>query len=210
MKSSLIRPALALAIATALTACGGGSKEEYTIKGTVTGVAYAGGVITTNGQDFALPLPSTPGGTVNFAFPNKLEYGDEYNVTFKTMPPNQNCGTDPNQIQNNNDTAGRLADINITLVCATNTYILGGKVIGLAADGLVVANGSNTGRVALAKAANNATFDYTVPNVAFDVTYSVAVVQQPNGQTCTVANGTGQMKAANVTNVDITCVNNPT
>lgn len=210
MKSSLIRPALALAVATALTACGGGSKEEYAVKGTVTGIAYEGAVITTNGQDLALAVPSTPGGTVNFEFPKKLEYGDEYNVVFKSKPANQDCYPNPNLIQNNNDTAGRLADINITLVCVTNTYSVGGKVIGLAADGLVVANGSNTGLVPLAKAANNATFNYTVPNVAFGVTYSVAVVQQPSGQTCTVANGTGTMAAANVTNVDITCVNNPT
>jgi len=210
MKSSLIRPALALAVATALTACGGGSKEEYTVKGTVTGIVYSGAVISTNGQDLALAPPSTPGASVPFSFPNKLEYGDEYNVVFKSMPANQQCSSDPNQIANNNDTAGRLADINITLTCVTNTYTVGGKVTGLSSDGLVVANGSNTGRVALAKAANNADFTYTVPNVAFGVTYSVAVVQQPNGQTCTVANGTGTMAAANVTNVDITCVNNPT
>lgn len=209
MKSSLIRPALALAVATALTACGGGSKEEYTVKGTVTGIVYPGAVIATNGQELALTPPSTPGGTVSFAFPKKLEYGDEYNVVFTKDADNQSCGiNDQNSYPNNRDTAGRLADINITLVCVLDTYTVGGKVIGLAADGLVVANGSNTGTVALAKAENNATFNYNVANVAYGVTYSIDVVKQPTGQTCTVTNPAGTVGAANVTNVDITCVNN--
>lgn len=209
MKSILIRSAAALAVAAALAACGGSSKEEYAIKGTVTGIVYSGAVISSNGMDLALAPPSTPGAAVNFEFPKKLEYGDEYNVVFTKNASNQSCGVNPDFIQNNHDTAGRLADINITLTCVLNSYAIKGKVIGLAADGLVIANGSNTGRLTIAKAENNATFEYSMPAVSFGVTYSITVETQPKGQTCTVANGTGTMGAAEVTNVDITCVNNP-
>lgn len=209
MKSILIRSAAALAVAAALAACGGSSKEEYAVKGTVSGIVYTGAIISTNGMDLALSPPSTPGATINFEFPNKLEYGDEYNVVFKQEADNQSCGVS-SDFQNNRDTAGRLADINVTLVCVLDSYALKGKVIGLAADGLVIANGSNTGRLSIAKAENNATFDYSMPAVSYGVTYSVTVETQPKGQTCTVANGTGTMKAAEVTNIDITCVNNPT
>lgn len=210
MKSHLIRSAAALAVAASLAACGGSSKEEYAIKGTVDGIVYTGAVISSNGMDLPLSPPATAGGTVNFEFPKKLEYGDEYNVVFKQNASNQQCGVHPDSIANNRDTAGRLADINITLICVLNSYALKGKVIGLAADGLVIANGSNTGRLTIAKAENNATFEYSMPAVSYGVTYSVTVETQPKGQTCTVANGTGTMGAAEVTNIDITCVNNPT
>ena len=209
MKSFLIRPAVALALAAALSACGGSDKAEFTVKGTVTGVVYPGGVLTTNGMTVALTPPATPGGTISFEFPNTLEYGDVYDVQFTSYPANQTCGPDSNQIQNNNDTAGRLASIDITLACVLNSYALGGTITGLTADGLVIANGSNTGTLTVGKPTDTTPFTYTMPNVNYGVTYSITVVQQPTGQTCTVANGTGTMAAANVTNANITCVNNP-
>ena len=209
MKSFLIRPALVLALAASLSACGGSDSDDYTVKGRVAGLVYPGAVLKTNGMEVKLTPPATPGDDVTFTFPNKLKYGDVYNVVFDPEADNQSCGADSRYIANFNDTAGRLADIEITLACDVDTYGISGKVIGLAADGLVIANGSNTGRTTIGKAANNATFDYTMPAVAFGVTYSIVVVQQPTGQTCTVANGTGTMKDAAVTNVDITCVNNP-
>lgn len=210
MKSFLIRPAVALALAAALSACGGSDKAEFTVKGTVTGLVYPGAVLSTNGMTVALTPPSTPGATVSFEFPNTLEYGDVYNVIFDSLPANQQCGPDANQIQNNNDTAGRLASIDITLACALNNYALSGTITGLNADGLVIANGSTTGTLTVTKPTDTTPFTYTMPNVNYGVTYSISIVQQPTGQTCTVANGTGTMAAAAVTNADITCVNNPT
>ena len=87
MKSSLIRPALALALALGLSACGGGGKAEFTVAGTVNGLVYPGLILITNGMEIAVAPPATPGGVVTYAFPNKLEYGDEYHVPFKGPPP---------------------------------------------------------------------------------------------------------------------------
>ena len=42
--------------------------------------------------------------------------------------------------------------------------------------------------------------------VAEGATYAVSVVTQPVNQVCSVANGTGTMQAANVSNVTVTCV----
>jgi hypothetical protein len=41
--------------------------------------------------------------------------------------------------------------------------------------------------------------------VAYTSAYAVGVATQPTGMTCSVANGTGKMPAANVTNVQVTC-----
>ena len=208
MKSSLIRPALALALAAGLAGCGGSDKAEFVIKGTITGIVYPGAVLTTNGMDLPIAPPAKAGDPVSFAFPNKLEYGDVYNVVFKAEPDNQFCSTPSQAIPNFNDTAGRLAEINITYACGIDAYQIGGKVSGLTADGLVLANGSTGGTVAVAKPAAGVTtpidfgFEAFVP---YDAAYGVTVLTQPTGQFCTVANGTGIMKAATVSNIAVTC-----
>lgn len=211
MKSSLIRPALALALAAGLAGCGGSDKAEFVVKGTIAGIVYPGAVLQTNGQEVAIPVPSTPGGTVSFAFPNKLEYGDVYNVTFKSKPQFQDTCTDvPNTIPNYNDTAGRLADINITFVCYVNSFALKGKVNGLTADGLVLANGSTGGSGTVDWTSGVTTpIDFALPAVTYGTTYGVVVIAQPTGQVCTVVNGTGTMPNAEVTNIAVNCVAAP-
>jgi hypothetical protein len=212
MKSSLIRPALALALAAGLAGCGGSDKAEFVVKGTITGIVYPGMVLTTNGMEIAVPAPATPRATVSFEFPNKLEYGDEYFVQFKSLPANQKCGTPPQTIDNSRDTAGRLAEIAITFACAVDVYTIGGTVNGLTADGLVLANGSTGGTFTVAKPAAGVTtpptYTFAGP-VEFGQTYGVTVITQPTGQICTVANATGTMQAANVTNINVTCVAAP-
>jgi hypothetical protein len=212
MKSSLIRPALALALAAGLAGCGGSDKAEFVVKGTITGIVYPGAVLTTNGMELAIAPPATPGAPVTFAFPNKLEYGDVYNVVFKSEPTNQSCFTPQNTIPNFNDTAGRLAEIAITFACAVDPYSIGGTISGLTADGLVLANGSTGGTITVGKPAAGVTtpITYTFAGpVLFGTTYGVTVLSQPTGQVCTVANATGTMGAANVSNINVTCVAAP-
>jgi 6-phosphogluconolactonase (cycloisomerase 2 family) len=82
------------------------------------------------------------------------------------------------------------------------TYTIGGTVSGLAGMGLVL---RNNGTNDLAVNANGP-FTFTV-GLADAATYAVTVRSQPSGPTqdCVVANGTGTVAAANVTNVTITC-----
>lgn len=209
MKSSLIRPALALALAAGLAGCGGSDKAEFAVKGTISGIVYPGAVLTTNGMDLPIDPPAKPGDPVNFEFPNKLEYGDVYNVVFKSTPQFQRqCVTPDNTIPNFNDTAGRLAEINVTYVCIVNNYPLSGKVNGLTADCLVLANGSTGGAGTVTKPAAGVTtpIDFQLPNVSYGTTYGVVVITNPTGQVCTVVNGTGVMPDAEVTNIEVNCV----
>ncbi|MEX5745331.1 hypothetical protein [Massilia sp. X63] len=214
MKFSLIRPASMLAMALGLASCGGGGDDNYTVSGTVDGLIYPSLVLSNNGSDITVAPPAKAGEQVTFSFPNKLEYGDTYNVVIKTNPPHQTCGVHPNFPASNADTAGRLASITARFVCAINEYTVGGKVTGLTKDntGLVIANGSTTGTTALTAADTNTTgaaFDYQlILPVQYGQTYGVTIVTQPKDRTCTIANPTGTMGDANVTNVDITCVPN--
>ncbi len=56
---------------------------------------------------------------------------------------------------------------------------------------------------------SNGSFTFATP-VAQGATYSVTVLTQPSGQTCSVTNGSGTMGGANVTNVGVNCVTNTT
>ncbi len=215
MKFSLIRPASLLAMALGLASCGGGGDDDnYTVSGTVDGLVYSSLVLTNNGSDITVSPPAKAGDPVNFSFPNKLEYGDTYNVAVKTNPPHQTCGVHPNFPISNADTAGRLASIAARFICTINEFPIGGKVTGLTKDntGLTLANGSTTGTTLIVPSTTDTTgaaFNYQmILPVQYGQTYGVTIVAQPTGRTCTIANPTGTMGDAAVTNIDITCVPN--
>ena len=87
----------------------------------------------------------------------------------------------------------------------TPTFTIGGAVSGLAGTGLVLGNNGG-GNLAVAA---NGSFSFAV-SLATGATYSVAVLTQPSNpsQTCTVANGSGTVGDADVTNVSVACVTN--
>jgi hypothetical protein len=212
MKSSLIRPALALALAASLAACGGSDKAEFTVAGSVNGLIYDDLVLTNAGVPLKVAPPTTAGASVRFAFPDKLEYGDTYDVRVLTHPKHQFCepSAPPDGLYANNaDTAGRLRTIDIAIACKINEYTVGGTITGLTGAGLVLANGS-TGGTYTAETPKNppatTPIAYELPPVKFGTTYGVTVSKQPAGQVCTVANPTGTMGDAKVQNANVTCV----
>ena len=81
---------------------------------------------------------------------------------------------------------------------------IGGSVSGLSGSIVLQDNGadnlnvSSNGNFTFATALNDGT------------NYAVSVLTQPTGQTCTVTNGSGTLSGADVTNVGVTCTNNPT
>ncbi|MBZ2208007.1 hypothetical protein [Massilia soli] len=192
MKSSFLRPALALALAAGLAACGG--TATFGINGTVAGQAYPGLVLTNNGVDLPIAV-----GTTSFSFPGSLEYGDAYKVLVKTNPPHQTCEADPRY---NEGTAGRTAAINVPVQCIVNAFSVGGKITGLAAEGLVLTNGTTGGTINVVK---DATVFVFANRVAFDQSYGVTILAQPTGQTCSVTNGVGLMGDAPVENILVNC-----
>ena len=204
MKSFLIRPALALALAAGLAGCGGSDKAEFTVGGTVYTLAYPGLQLSTNGTTIDVAPPAKAGDPVKFAFPNKLEYGDEYNVQIAKQPAHQFCKL-ASSYPTNADTAGRLALIDVQYSCEINRFTIGGTISGLTVAGLVLTNGSTGGTVTPDKDATS--YVFSLP-VAYNQTYGVTVLTQPAGLTCSVANPTNTMGDANVTNINVSCVPN--
>ena len=80
------------------------------------------------------------------------------------------------------------------------TFTVGGTISGLSGTVVLENNGGND----LSTSANGA-FAFSTP-LAQGAAYNVTVQTNPSGQTCTVANPSGTVAAANVTNVSVTCV----
>lgn len=87
---------------------------------------------------------------------------------------------------------------------ASNIYSIGGSISGLAARGLVLTNGLSTVR----PSSSSTTFTFPLKQ-AENSTYSVAVSSNPEGQTCTVSNGSGIITSNSITNVAISCQRTP-
>jgi N-acetylneuraminic acid mutarotase len=81
-----------------------------------------------------------------------------------------------------------------------STYSIGGTIAGLTASGLVLANGADT----VSRPAGATGFVFAKA-LASGSSYTVMVKAQPSSQSCQVANGSGQVQNAPVTNVSVTC-----
>jgi hypothetical protein len=193
MKSSRLRIIAALLLTTALAACG--SKASYDVSGTLVNLTNSGLVLANNGDTV-----SPAAGATAFTFPNEVDYGTSYDITVQTQPNHMTC-----TVTYGSGSAGHTVEIAATVTCVQNSYTVGGTISGMTVAGLVLANGSDT----LTLAADATTF--TMSTAVYDgATYGITVLTQPDGLTCTVANGTGLMAEAAVTDVTVTCVANST
>ena len=80
------------------------------------------------------------------------------------------------------------------------TYSIGGTVSGLSGTVVLENNGGNDLSISA-----NGTFTFS-SLLDQSAPYAVTVKTDPSGQACTVANGSGTVASANVTNVSVTCV----
>ena len=141
--------------------------DTFTVGGTVSGLAGMGLVLQDNGGN---NLAVSASGS--FAFTTAIASGAAYNVTVLTEPSDlsQTCVSSLN--------TGTVTNKNITsvsVVCTTDTFIVGGTVSGLTGTGLVLQdNGGNN----LAVSANGP-FTFTTA-LASGTAYSVTVFSQPS------------------------------
>ena len=195
MKSSYLRAGAALACALVLSACGGG-EGDLVVGGSFFGVTKPGLVLQNNGGSDLVIAP-TANGSGQFYFPELVETDSSYNITIKpnSIPSNaEKCEA----FQNTGKVAFNINTVRI--ICTIRTHELKGTVSGLSGN-LVLVNGSD--RVTVAAGATA----FTMAKVNEDGAYGVAVLTQPDNQTCTVANGSGIVGATDITNVAVTCVN---
>lgn len=169
--------------------------SEFTIGGTVGGLAGSGLVLQNNGADDLSINTDAP-----FTFATAVQTGRPYNVTVARQPtgPAQECS-----VTNGSGVVGSDNVTNIEVRCVTIEFTVGGSVSGLAGSGLRL---QNNGGDTLAIAANGR---YTFPtSLRTGSTYSVTVTSQPASPTqeCTVSNGSGTITNANITNANVSCV----
>ena len=181
-------------VTSVLVSC---STEGFTVGGTVNGLSGSGLVLQDNGGS---SLPITSDGA--FTFANTVGSGSAYKVTIQTQPsnPTQTCS-----VANGSGTIGSANVLSVVINCVNQTYSVGGSVSGLAGTGLVLQD--NAGDDLPISGAGPFTFATGVNNGS---PYAVTVKTQPSNlaQTCTVANGSGTIESAPISNVSVTCTTN--
>jgi hypothetical protein len=166
------------------------SGQSYKVGGTINGLT-ANGLVLANGSDTV----NVASGAGSFTMPRAVASGGGYAVTVQSQPAGQNC-----TVSNGTGTVGTSDVTNIGVSCVASDYTLSGKINGLTANGLVLANNGAT----VSPGANATSFTFG-PVLTVGSSYAVSVQTQPAGLTCSVANGSGTAGAANVTDVAVTC-----
>lgn len=171
----------------------GGNGQTYSLSATVAGVSKATLVLEVNGTQV-----SVAEGATTVALASGLMAGTAYSVTVSTAPTGEICS-----VVNGTGTITSANAGNVVVTCSDQAYPLGGTIVGLTQPGLVLANGSSFLSV------NPGATSFTLPVVAYSSGYTVSVLTQPEGLACSVSNGSGMMPAAPVTNVAMSCTNQP-
>ncbi len=156
---------------------------------------FASGLVLANGGDTV----TFAAGAKTFTLPTAVDTGANYLVAIQTQPSGQTC-----TVANGSGTMQSANVANVVVTCAVDAFNVGGAVSGLNGAGLVLANGSDAITV------NAGATEFKLPTaVAKGSSYSVTVKTQPAGEACAVSNGTGTMAGAAVTNVSVTCTDQP-
>lgn len=193
----LVRGLTALATSLLLAGCWWDGKDTPTPPGNGTPTYTVGG--TVSGLNGSLTLMNNGGDartvTTNgsFVFATALSNGTAYSVALGSQPANQTCVV--------TNGSGSIIAANVTNIAVTCTqlYTVGGTVAGLNGTLTLANNGGNALSVT-----TNGTFAFSTP-LANAAAYAVTITTQPANQQCTLANASGAIAAANVTNVSVTC-----
>ena len=169
--------------------------DQYTLGGTITGL-NGSGLVLANGSDTV----SVPANAGTFTLPTKVAYSSTYAVTVATQPVGLTCSVSAGTASGTMPAANVT---NVAVVCADKSYTLSGTITGLTVAGLTLANGTDT----VVVPANATSFIFPT-SVAYGSAYAVTTPAQPNGWTCTVGSGSGNMPAVNVNSVVVMCSSN--
>ena len=157
-------------------------------------LAMAVALASCGGGGDDLTIDPTTTGSGQFFFKTLVETDSSYNVRVKSLPSNaKEC----KEFDNTGKVAFTITTVQI--VCTLNQFELKGTVTGLTGNNLVLVNGAD--RVPVTAGATS----FTMAKVNQDAPYGVAILTQPDNQTCSVANGTGTVGANDITNVAVTC-----
>jgi hypothetical protein len=169
--------------------------DTYTVGGNVEGLTGTL-VIANNGTD---KLTITENGEFVFGIP--IKNGSDYEVTIVSLPEGQIV-----EITNGSGTIDGANVTNVGISCSDippETYKVGGTVEGLTGTLVIANNGVDELTIT-----ENGAFSFETP-LADGSAYEVSIVTQPDGELCSISNGSGTINGADVTDVTITCESNP-
>ena len=202
------------------TYSGGVSGQTYSLGSTISGLDSTGLVLMVNATQKSdtdlfhifnrrsisgyvqvlnvAPVTVAAGKTAQMLV-RSLPSGTSYSVTIQSQPTGETCSIAgaTGMIQSANVA-------NVVVTCSNQAYSLGGSISGLNGSGLVLANGTDTLTV------SSGATSFTMPTpVAYTSSYVLSVQTQPAGLACAVGSAMGTMPASAVTNVAITCTDQP-
>jgi len=178
-------------------------------KPTVTITAPSDGATVAGTVDVSATATSSSGiASVDFYVDGALAFQDTtspYGFPWDTTQTANGNHTLSAQV---NPTSGTPATNQISVVVNNElppvpAYAIGGTVSGL--SGIVVLQNNGGDNLSLSA---DGTFAFSTA-VNDGAAYDVTVLSQPAGQTCTVADATGSVAGADVTNVAVSCADNP-
>jgi hypothetical protein len=172
-------------------------KFIYPIGGNVSGLAPGNEVFLQNGTAEIVSINSNG----VYQFPSALDDNSAYDVAIISQPttPNQTC-----TLSNASGTVNGGAVTDIDVSCVTNTYAVGGTVVGLAAGNQLVVQNNTADDLVI-----NANGSFVFLNEVIDGTiYNVEVLANPDtpNQSCEVLNNSGTVSGNNITDVVVNCV----
>jgi len=178
-------------IASVSVAC---ATDFFQVSGTFSGLAAGDTVVMQTTGAGAVSVSSN--GTFVLA---TLAQGTAYTVSVSTQPttPAQTC-----LVANPTGSIGT-GNASVSVTCTNNSFPVGGTVTGLMGSGLVL----QTAGVNVPIAGGSTSFSTSLANGS-PYTFSVATQPSNPSQTCTVANPSGTVTSAPVTNVNVTCTPN--
>lgn len=172
--------------AQALVGNAAAGATTHTVSGKVSGLAGSAILQNNNGDNLIVSTDGT------FTFNTVVARNKNYSVTVLSQPTGQTCSVSAG--------AGTVwADVtNVSIICAASTHSVGGTVSGLAGTLVLQNNHADNLTVSASGAFTFAT------KLAYDSIYSVTVLTQPAGQTCSVSTGAGTVES-DVSNVSVVC-----
>ena len=170
----------------------------YAVGGTISGLS--GTVVLRDNEGDSLTLSSNG----SFAFATALASGTAYAVTVETQPPSpvQNC-----VITQGSGTVTNAPVTSVNVACTTLAFTIGGTVTGLAVNESVVLEDNGGDNLTVTA---RGTFTFPTP-VSSGQPYIVTVVTNPASpiaQTCSVSAASGNVAAAAITTVLVSCTTN--
>jgi len=203
MKNMYLRSSVALLCGAILSACGG-SDGSLQIAGSITGLTKTGLVLVNEGNGDTLTIAA---GQPTFTFQKPVSVDDNFNVVVqKPGPVGATCA-----VSGGSGKANVYNAYNVQVVCTNDPRKLGGAVVNLKSDGLVMANGADT--VSVTAGAASFVFPHTIGDGSV---YGINILEQPKTQRCTITGtavgtignqdlivGTGTTPAVTITCADV-------